>query len=408
VGNVLEAVLGAESVQVALWVGIGGALLAVANLAFARVLDPVSFGWLSLFQALLSVGVSLTPLGMDSLIVRRQLPSDTRALTLSARWVLPGGMLAGLIGLIFYGFSAAVAALLALGCVAGGIVQVIAACDRAELRFNRAQLAAQFPFVVFAIGALLMVFGSVPHWQPGAAVMTAGYGVAAGLGIAMLVRVSRSAPAQWNGILGLIPHWSQASSFLGIAASVLLLLQLERLLIPHLLTLSDLAAFTVVATLVGSPYRLLQAGIVYSLMPRLRSTPNARARRAIIRREVALAATLALGGGAVLVVMAGPVIRLLYGGKYPVDFLLILSIALVGCTKVACGVVEGVAGALGTATTLSRYNLAGWLVTCGAVVVAVLLARFGLVGIVGATGIGWIVRTIAGWELLKRQGSSHG
>ena len=57
----------------------------------------------------------------------------------------------------------------------------------------------------------------------------------------------------------------------GLAASGLLLVQLERLVLPHLLPLSDLALYGVLGAIAGSLFRVLQMGVGFSLLPRLRA-----------------------------------------------------------------------------------------------------------------------------------------
>ena len=93
-------------------------------------------------------------------------------------------------------------------------------------------------------------------------------------------------------------------------------MQLERLLAPRLLSLEDLARFAVVATLVGSPFRMLQMGAGYTLLPRLRAATSPHARWKLVRHE-ALAVALIGGAGGVILLSAAPWIadRLL-AGKY--------------------------------------------------------------------------------------------
>ncbi len=77
--------------------------------------------------------------------------------------------------------------------------------------------------------------------------------------------------------------WTEAFSFAGLNAAGLVLIQLERLVIPHVLPLSDLATYGVLAAIAGSLFRVLQMGVGYTLLPRLRVASNVLAAAAADR-----------------------------------------------------------------------------------------------------------------------------
>ena len=52
--------------------------------------------------------------------------------------------------------------------------------------------------------------------------------------------------------------WGEALAFAGVNTSGLLLSQLDRLIIPHVRPLEDLATFGVLGVIAGSLYRVLQ------------------------------------------------------------------------------------------------------------------------------------------------------
>jgi O-antigen/teichoic acid export membrane protein len=188
----------------------------------------------------------------------------------------------------------------------------------------------------------------------------------------------------------------------GLLASVLLLHYLERLVIPGLLGLEQLATFAVVATLVGSPYRVLHAGIAYALMPRMRAESTVEGRNRLLRSELKLVAALGVGGGAVLAGLALPLIHLLYGDKYRVGFLLVVAIALVGVIRLLYAVASATVGAIGDSQQLRVFNAAGWAGTATAAVGAVLFSVYGLVGVVGGAALGWVLRLAAATVLARR------
>ena len=90
--------------------------------------------------------------------------------------------------------------------------------------------------------------------------------------------------------------WSEALSFAGINASGLVLVQLDRLVIPHVLPLHDLATFGVLAAIAGSLFRVLSMGVGYSLVPRLRAAKTVLDRRHLVAHEAKLVSAIAVGG----------------------------------------------------------------------------------------------------------------
>jgi O-antigen/teichoic acid export membrane protein len=146
---------------------------------------------------------------------------------------------------------------LIISITAGGISRVAAAIFQSQLRFGTAlslsqglavALLGMGAFAVIAEGAEIKVL---------AALVAGYYVISAGVGWGVLSRQKRAgAPAEHSFLEGL--------SLLGITAAALLLMQLERLLAPRLLTLEDLATFAVATTLVGSPFRMLQMGAGYT------------------------------------------------------------------------------------------------------------------------------------------------
>jgi hypothetical protein len=106
----------------------------------------------------------------------------------------------------------------------------------------------------------------------------------------------------------------------------------ERLLIPHLLPLHDLATYGILAAIVGSLFRVVQMGVGYSLLPRLRAAPGVLERRRLVAQETRL---------------------------------VILSV-------------------------ISRL---GWIAVAVAAVAAIAGARWGLPGVIYGVGLGWLVRS---------------
>src|SRR4029079_9724847 len=90
--------------------------------------------------------------------------------------------------------------------------------------------------------------------------------------------------------------WTQAFSFAGLNAAGLVLIQLERLVIPHVLPLSDLATYGALAAIAGSLFRVLQMGVRHNLLPRLRLNTNVPQGRQLIAHEAKLVSAMVVAG----------------------------------------------------------------------------------------------------------------
>jgi len=401
----VKNLVAASSVQVTLMVGTGGLALAVANLLYAGALSPADFGRLSLFQSLVTVGSVLAPIGYDSMIARKEVAPNQSIGRLTFLLALPAAAAVAILSLLIYHLPPMLLLLLVGGIISGAVTRFASSFDRAMIRLKRAQLVLQLPFVGFLVGALVLLGTRGHDWVAAAGVLAAAYAAAAIVGLGRLRTSRRELDRAWseNASAGLKELWPKASAFFGIAAAGIMLVHFERLLIPKVLSLTDLATFGVAATLVGSPYRLLQGGFSYALLPRLRAARNALEARRLIVGELRLAAVLGGGGGVLLALTGGPLIHFLYNGKYEASLPLVGAIVLSGCAKILTGILAAAIGALGDGTLLHRYNTISWVGNLLAFGVAVWASRFGVVGVVLGTSTGWWFRVVAGSFFLRRR-----
>jgi O-antigen/teichoic acid export membrane protein len=399
----IARVVQSDSLRATGWLGVGGAAFAAANLLLAGWLPADAFGRLVLVQALAVIATGIAPLGMDQLAVRREFPVRWESLRTAAATAAVVAILFGSIAAGWYRLpTPAVVAVVGIG-VAGGVAVVCASVERSLVRLNRAMLITQIPNAVFAAGALLMRAAEVGTWQVAAGVLAGGYAVAAAAGLLVFRRTLA------ERVLGSRPWdegerrdaWRKGFAFVGISGSVYLLFQMERLLLPHLLSLSELATFSVAATLAGSPYKILQGGIGYALVPKLRAAEGRRERSRMIRDELVLAAALALGGGAILIIAATPLVRLLYAAKYPVTHALVAAIVVSGVLSLLYAALSSAVYALADRPQLAWFNRLGWVATAGAAAGAVALSGFGIVGVVLGTSLGWLLRLMGALLLLR-------
>lgn len=393
--------LDAESIRVAAWIGGGGLALAVANLVFAGILSPDDFGRLSLFQALLFLGTGVAPLGLEQLAVRRELPRRWVTIALVTGIAIVSAAALAAIGVWGYDLRTDLSGLLGVACIAGGVARITSSFDRAVVALNSAQFVVQLPHLSFLLLGLVLLALKISRWEAAASALAIGFGLSAAFGLVFFWRNHANAP-EWEkaSLAEGGRRWLNSLSFLSITVSGLLLSQLERLVIPRTLTLADLATFSVVFTVAGSPFKLLQGGIGYALMPRLRVAEDKGERRRLIVEEARRAVLLCAAITAGMLALAGPAVDLLYGEKYAVGLPLVAAVTVSGTLRVMLGVTGATVGAIGSERQLMIYQGLGWVATVVALGTALLVSQWGLVAVVGAIALGWGLRSLFGYGVM--------
>ena len=368
--------------------GLGGVGYALGNLLLARALPPAQFGIFTLFVALVQIGASLAPIGLEGQVNRRPgsaVPIGRPLLTSSIV-----GVATAIFASALYRMDVALAVALVVSITAGGASHVASAIFQSRLRFGLSlSLSQGLAGALLAMGAVAVIAGGVePRYL--AALVALYYVISASVGWGIL---ARERPRDGTDVHSVV----EGLSLLGITGAALILMQLERLLTPRLLTLEDLATFGVVATLIGSPFRMLQMGAGYTLLPRLSSASTPEKRQQLVRREAA--AVVSIGGAAALAAwFAAPWIAdWLLAGKYQLSAGLMAATLVSGGVKIADSFATTVVWALGSARQLAMLNWVSW--ACGGigVLAAWLGARWGLVGLMYGVTLGWVARgAIAG------------
>jgi len=366
---------------------------ALGNLLLARVLPPAQFGVFTLFLALVQIGVTLAPIGLEGQVNRRQgamvsawRPLGTSLIVAAATVVVAAAL---------YTMNIALFTALFISITAGGIGRVVAAYFQSQLRFSLAlSLSQGLSLALVAMGAVAMIAGGANSGYL-AALVAFYYVISAIVGWGLLTRRKPAGPSQVHSLM-------EGLSLLGITAAALILMQLERLMTPRLLTIEDLATFAVVATLVGSPFRMLQMGAGYTLLPRLSKASSQLARRQLVRRE-ALAVTSMGTIAALAVWFAAPWIgEWLLAGKYEISATLMLAVLVSGAVKIADSFATTLVWALGSARQLAMLNWVSWGSAAIGVAGAWLGAHWGLVGLVYGVSLGLITRGCISGALASR------
>jgi O-antigen/teichoic acid export membrane protein len=363
--------------------GASGLAFVGANLLLARVLSPEQFALVTLLVALGTLGYHLAPFGLDGVVLRGHVDAGWPLLKWAAAVAVTIGLAAGLAAVAFYGITTALATLLFATTTAGGLMLIASAKFQSERRFVISLgLAAMAPNLLLLAGALATIATDWRTADLAFAILTFGLAAAAGIGWLLVLRERRSGQA-------LAVPWSEALVLAGVSAAGMLFIQLERLVIPHVLSVADLALFGVLGAIAGSLFRLLQMGVGFSLLPRLRSAATVFERRALIVRGLRFAVVIAAVGGAAIFVLTPAIERWFLADKYQLSTALLAAALFSGIGKIAHAFARATATALATPRELALVNAAGWLSAALALGASVAAAPWGLTGVVYAVGCGW-------------------
>jgi O-antigen/teichoic acid export membrane protein len=369
--------------------GAAGVGFAGANLILARVLPKDEYALFTLVIALGNLGFSLAPSGVDGIVNRRHLEAGPRLLGRVLAASSTVAVIFAAIGLLGYRLDPSIGLLLFISTAGGGAMLVAAAKFQSEHRFGVSLALIQSPNIVLLFAALAVVLLHAHRASLAILISSAGFVVAAAIGWALLFRERHGKPHRDSDF-----PWKEALSFAGLEVAGLTLIQLERLVLPHVLPLSDMATYGVLAAIVGSLFRVMQMGVGYTLLPRLRAATSVQQRRQLIAHEARLVGWIVLLGSALLWLLTPLVERSFLAGKYHLAGSLIFAALVSGVTKIMNAFSKATVSALATPRELAILNLLGWAAVVLALVAAIFGARWGLTGVIYGVALGWLVRAL--------------
>jgi len=374
----------------------GGSGLAFvgANLLLARELSTREFALLTLLVALNTLGCYLAPLGLDGVVTRGQIDVGWPLLKRAAGVAAGVGLAVGVAASVLYELPPAMALLLFAGTAAGGLMLVASARFQREQRFGISLALVMSPNLLLLLGAIATIATRTRTADLSFEILTGGLCLTALLGWALVLRERRPAMA------AAVP-WNEALLLAGVAAAGMLFIQLERLVIPHVLSVADLALFGVLGAIAGSIFRLLQMGVGFSLLPRLRAAATVFERRQLIARELRFAVVIAAVGSAAILVLTPLIERWLLEGKYHLSMALLVAALFSGIAKIAHAFARAAATALATPRELAFVNWAGWLSAAFAIGSAVVAAPWGLTGVIYGVGVGWLAWAVMSFVVVS-------
>jgi O-antigen/teichoic acid export membrane protein len=289
------------------------------------------------------------------------------------------------------------ATLLFVSTAAGGAMMVAGAKFQSEHRFGISLALIQSPNIVLLFAALVVVALPARGALVAVLISSVGFVVAATVGWVILFR-ERHEKAQRDSAF----PWKEALAFAGLDVAGLTLIQLDRLVIPHVLPVSELATYGVLAAIVGSLFRVMQMGVGYTLLPRLRAATTVQERRRLIAHEVWLVGWIVVIGSTLIWIVTPLVERVLLADKYHLTGSLIVAALASGVVKIANAFTKAAVSALATQRELAVLNLLGWASVVLAVAASVFGARWGLTGVIYGVALGWLVRAAtAAYPIVK-------
>jgi O-antigen/teichoic acid export membrane protein len=369
--------------------GASGLGFAGANLVLARFLPTAEYALFTLVIALANLGYSLAPAGVDGIVNRRHLDAGPKLLGRTLGAAIPVGIAFMVIAELAYHMSPLMLLVLFVSTVAGGAMAVAGAQFQSERRFGISLALTQSPNLVLLVAAgAVIVSDDRKAWLP-LVIAALGFLVAAVYGWTVLFRerAGKAGRETWF-------PWSEAFAFAGLNAAGLVLIQLDRLIIPHVLPLQDLATYGVLAAIAGSLFRVLQMGVGYTLVPRLRVAGGVLERRRLIGHEAKLVGAMVVAGSAVIWLVTPLIERWFLQGKYHLAGSLLAAALISGIAKIMNAFTKSTVTALATPAELSMVNLLGWVSVALAIPAAVFGARWGLAGVIYGVGFGWLLRAV--------------
>jgi hypothetical protein len=351
------------------------------------VLSPEEYAVVTLVMALINIGSYVAPAGLDGVVNRKPLEAGPRLLARVLATATAGGIGFAAIGVALYALSPAIALMTFAAVTAGGALIVAAAQFQSEHRFAPSLALLQSTNILMLLAALATVLLGARDGDLAILVVAAGTTLAAAWGWLVLFRERHRKPHRSSDV-----PWREAFAFLGMQLAGLLLIQLERLMLPHLLPLEALATYGVLAAVAGSLFRVLQMGVGYSLLPRLRKATDIRQRRRLVAREVRLVTAVVAAGSIAIAGLVPLVERWFLAGKYHLTASLVIATIVSGVAKIVNSLAKASATAMATPAELSVANVAGGVSVAVAVAGAIVGARWGLAGVIYGVSLGWMLR----------------
>lgn len=383
--NAVRGALRSPALRSAALLAAGGVGFALGNLLLARVLPEREYGAVSLLLSLIQLGAAMGSLGLPTLVNRHNLGVTARLLRYGIPLAVLSGLTSAAVALFFYRLPTTIAYLLAAAVAAAALGRIPAAIMQSRQRFGTSLLLTQIHNWLLLASVPLVILTNQRSATTVLAFILICYVITTSLGWQSAAHDRRPA----TGALSLRMLWSEGLSAAGFGLAFNIFLQLDRLVIGDVLSLQDLAAYSLVASLAGSPFRMLQISAGHTLVPQLRAAASREAALALLRREALLIVGVSALASPALFWLTPWVIQWVVKSTIDAAHMLTAAVIVVGFVRLWQGLATTVVNAIGTPRELFILSVLGWIAIALAVALASVVSRYGLIAVVYSLGMGW-------------------
>ena len=386
--SALRSLLRSNALRASAALGVSGLALAGGNLLLARILPSAEFALFALLFSLVMIGISIGPVGADVILARRKFDPDAKLHAQVLYTSAAAAVLVVAVSALMYPLRAQLLTALFVSIVAGGVKTVAVAHHRSHERFGSALLLTVSTNASVLVASIIAYFAHASSALLPAVAMSISLCLTAVVGWRAVGknRVSTAATTGYS--------WQEGWSAVSFSSAGMILGALERLVTPQLLGLGQLAIFSVLATIAGSPFQMLQLGVGYTLLPALRNAPDAARRRRAFKHEALVVAVTCLAAAIAVVGTTPLILKWALAGRYQIGWPLMLAAITAGILKVIASLLSAVINALGSRAELVKLSVAGWVSIAVALVGSAVGARWGLTGLVFGVAMGWTYRAV--------------
>jgi O-antigen/teichoic acid export membrane protein len=373
----------------------GGAGFALGNLLLARVLSEREYGTVSLLLSLIQVGAALGSLGLPTLVNRHALAATGQLFRYGMWLAAVAALVCAAVSLVSYRLPSLITYMLAATVAAAALGRIAGAVMQSRQRFGTSLLLTQIHNWLLLASVPLVLVTNHRSAATVAAFILLCYVITTSLGWQFAIK-DRSATA---GSLSLRMLWSEGMSAAGFGLAFNIFLQLDRLVIGRVLSLQDLAAYSLVAALAGSPYRMLQISAGHTLVPRLRAALKRKTALELLRHEALLMLGVSVLAAPVLLWLTPWIIARVTGSGIDNGYMLSAAVIVVGFVRLWEGLAAAVVNAIGTPRELFILSALGWFAIALAFACASFASHHGLVAVIFGLGAGWAAIAIGATAL---------
>lgn len=376
--------------------GVSGLAFAAANIILAHALPVDDYAVIALVIAIITLSSGLGLFGADGIVNRHDVRPDSRVFVR----ILCTSLVAAVVSVVavveFYDIALPVALVMGIAIIAQAAVYFAAAYLRSRHEFRSSLLTFNSSnYIILAVAVAATVYG----WQ-GAFVPIA---LISGALIVTAVWSTMHVRGRYGDVSSSYEYsWREALAYISLTGSASVLIQLERLVTPKLLTLGDLATLGVLLAIVGPPFRLLHLTLGYVLLPKLRRASTSSERHSLILREIVIALSLLVPCWLLTWYLVPLLDALFFDAKYALSGGLVLAVIVAGTIKALSGIATASVAGLASAKYLEITGIAAWFAVLISIAGAFLGARFGLAGVVYGVSLGWLVRIVTAGIIVSR------